>query len=129
MKIIKGHELHLSAPDQVGLLATVAGRCRDAGINILGICAYRREGTAWFVLHTDNPTRAAEILSDMHVIWQEVLVIDCPSGVGTLAGIAEKLAAAGINILYCYGTVSEGPLAKIVMDTSHNDRALEILTR
>jgi len=128
MKVIKGHELHLCAPDQVGLLATVAGRCRDAGINILGISAYRRDNNAWFVLHTDDPFRAAEVLGDMHVIWQEVLIIDCPAAVGTLAGIAEKLASAGINILYCYGTVSDAPVAKIVMDTSHNERALAILT-
>lgn len=118
----------MCAPDQVGLLAAVAGRCREAGINILGISAYRRDNNAWFVLHTDDPFRAAELLGEMHVIWQEVLIIDCPAGVGTLAAIAEKLASAGINILYCYGTVSDAPIAKIVMDTSHNDRALEVLT-
>ncbi len=129
MKVIKGHELHLCAPDEVGLLATVAGRCRDAGIDILGISAYRRDNNAWFVLHTNDPYKAAEALADLRVIWQEVLIVDCPTEMGMLAGIAEKLASAGINILYCYGTACDSPVAKLVMDTSHNDRALEVLTK
>jgi len=129
MNVVKGHELHVSAPDQVGLLSNIAGRCRDAGVDILGICAYRRDSTAWIVLHTSNPFKAAEMMTDLRVIWQEVIVIECPGRIGMLHEIAGKLSAAGINILYCYGTVGEGQNTKLVMDTTHNDRAIETLTR
>ncbi len=129
MNVIKGHELHVSAPDRVGLLADVSGRCRDAGVDILGISAYRREGTAFIVLHTNNPFKASDVMTDLRVVWQEVLVIDCPAQLGVLHEISAKLSSAGINILYCYGTVGNGQAAKLVMDTTHNDRAIETLTR
>jgi hypothetical protein len=128
MKVIKGHELFVSAPDRVGLLADVTTKCADNAINILGICASKRENTAGIYLHTDDPFRAAEALSEMHIVWQEVVVVECPSTMGTLKGIAQKLADAHINMLYCYATVGEGPTAKLIMDTSHNDRALEVLS-
>jgi len=128
MKVIKGHELFVSAPDRVGLLADIAGKCADNAINILGICAAQREGTAGIYLHTDDPFRAAEVLNELHTVWQEVIIVDCPSTMGTLRNIAQKLADAHINMLYCYATVSEGPTAKLIMDTTHNDRALEVLS-
>ena len=129
MRVYKANELHVSAPDQIGLLAKVSVRCRDAGIDILGVTAYRRDNLAWFVLHTTNPVKAAEVLADMNVIWQEVLVLECEPGIGVLAKIAEKISAAGTNILYCYGSVGNGDMTRLFIDTTHNDRALEALSR
>jgi hypothetical protein len=129
MHAIKGHELHISAPDRPGHLAEVSGRCRDAGVDILGISAYHRDGTAVMVLHTNNPFKAADVMTGLHVTWQEVIVIDCPAHLGVLHEISATLAAAGINILYCYGSVGQGESAKLIMDTSNNDRAIETLMR
>jgi hypothetical protein len=125
--IVKSHDLRVSAPDRVGLLAEVAGRCKEAGINILGICAYQRDNNAHLVLHTSDAIRTAQICADMSVIWQEVIEIECEAGIGVLAEIAGKLAQVGINIIYCYATAGDAPRARLVMDTTHNDRAMETL--
>ncbi len=127
ISIKKSHDLLVCAPDRVGLLADVAGRCKDAGIDILGICAYQRDNNAHLVLHTSDPANTARICADMSVIWQEVIEVQCEAGIGVLADIAKKLAEVGINIIYCYATVADAPMARLVMDTTHNDRALETL--
>jgi len=113
-----------------GSCRLVGGRCRplkDAGIDILGICAYQRDNNAHLVLHTSDPANTARICADMSVIWQEVIEVQCEAGIGVLADIAKKLAEVGINIIYCYATVADAPMARLVMDTTHNDRALETL--
>jgi len=127
MNVTKGNDLHISAPDRVGLLADVAGRLKSQGINILGISAYHRDKVAWLIMHTSDPVKTADILRDFTVKWQEVLVIECPTGVGSLAQIAGKLSAAGINILYSYGSVGDDAMARLIVDTANNDKALELL--
>jgi len=127
MNVCKSHDLIVSAPDRVGLLGEIAGRCKDVGVNILGVCAYRRGDTAHVVLHTSDPAQTAKLLADMSVVWQEVLVVSCETHVGILADIGRKLAEVGINILFCYGTAMDTPTAALIMDTTHNDRALEAL--
>ena len=56
----------------------------------------------------DHPKEAEQALSRLHATVQrrDVVFMDVPNQVGALAHIAERLAAAGINLEYAYCTAS-----------------------
>jgi hypothetical protein len=59
---------------------------------------------------------------------RDVLLVDLENKPGALAEITSKLADEGINIEYCYGTLSrKGGMASVILDVSDIDRAEKIL--
>jgi hypothetical protein len=59
---------------------------------------------------------------------RDVLVVDLENKPGALAELTSKLGDEGINIEYCYGTLSrKGAAVSVVLDVSHIDRAESIL--
>jgi hypothetical protein len=93
-------------PGQLGKLGQAMG---DAGVNILGMCAFTGEGRGIIhVLVKDSVAgRAAVALEHlgMRVADQrEVLVIDVEDRPGSLGELALELAEAGVNIELLYTT-------------------------
>ena len=59
---------------------------------------------------------------------RDVLLVDLENKPGALAELTSKLGDEGINIEYCYGTLSrKGDKVSVVLDVSNIDRAEQIL--
>lgn len=103
-KVVK--EMWAELPARVGLLTEVADAIATAGANIEGMVAYEMDGKGSLTFVTsDNETamQAAKTLG-AEVGEADVVVIDLANEPGALADATEKIAAAGINIEYAYGS-------------------------
>ena len=59
---------------------------------------------------------------------RDVLLVDLENKPGALAELTSKLGDEGINIEYCYGTLSrKGDKVSVVLDVSNIDRAEHLL--
>ena len=59
---------------------------------------------------------------------RDVLLVDLENKPGALAELTSKLGDEGINIEYCYGTLSrKGDKVSVVLDVSNIDRAEQLL--
>ncbi|MBE0476065.1 MAG: ACT domain-containing protein [Coriobacteriia bacterium] len=122
-------QLVAKMPARVGLLADVAGGLRAANVDIRAISAYERgEGT--FLLVTDDNARASEVLSGMgaEVRERSVLAVSMPDRPGALEEAARRIAEAGINIDYAYGTTTSGAeTATVILKTDDDEKAAGLL--
>jgi hypothetical protein len=81
-------------------------------------------------LYVKNVTKAVKLLSKANYTTElrEVLLVDLENQPGALAEITSKLGNKGINIEYCYGTLSrKGNVTSIILDVSNIDKAMELL--
>jgi hypothetical protein len=81
-------------------------------------------------LYVKNTSKAMKILKKLkyETDIREVLKIDLENVPGALAEISTKLGNKGINIEYCYGTLSaKGKNAAVILDVSNIDKAVKIL--
>jgi hypothetical protein len=81
-------------------------------------------------LYVKNVTKAVKLLSKLNYTTElrDVLKIDLENRPGALAEVTTKLGNKGINIEYCYGTLShKGGVTSIILDVSDIDKARAIL--
>jgi hypothetical protein len=81
-------------------------------------------------LYAKNIDKAMKILSkyNYETELREVLRVDLENRPGALSEVATLLGNKGINIEYCYGTLSrKANTLSVIMDVSDIDRALKIL--
>jgi len=81
-------------------------------------------------LYVKNTSKAMKILKKLkyETDIREVLKIDLENVPGALAEISTKLGNKGINIEYCYGTLSaKGKSAAVILDVSNIEKAIKIL--
>lgn len=131
--LVKGKEISVSVANEVGVLAKMTSFLVNHGINIETIVGYSsnmgNQGELIFI--TDNNVAAVgELLNNGYEDIREtdVIIVELENRPGTLKNISELLSANDININYLYCTTcSRGCPAKIVLSTSDNDRAFEIL--
>ena len=77
-----------------------------------------------------NVNKAMKVLSrlDYTTELRDVLYVDLENRPGALAEVASKLGNKGVNIEYCYGTLSKKKnMTSIILDVSDIDKALKIL--
>ena len=107
-------ETQLSAflDNRAGVLATLAEDLGRHGICIRALTVANLVDHAVIRLVVTEPQKALHLLGDRGVLalTSEVLAIDMPDQAGALADIARRLARAGVNIEYAYGSgpASEG---------------------
>jgi hypothetical protein len=81
-------------------------------------------------LFVKNASKAIKLLKKLNYETEirEVLKVDLENRPGALAEIATKLGDKGINIEYCYGTLSsKGKSAAVILDVMDINRALKVL--
>lgn len=121
-------QLVANIPARVGILADVAQALHEAGVNISAISAYERDGIGKFLLVTDDNEKAkaalARLNADVHD--RSVLVLQMHDKPGALEDATTKIAEAGINIDYCYGTANGGGTATVVFKTADNPAAANL---
>jgi hypothetical protein len=120
-------QLAATIPARVGLLADVSESLHASGVNITALSAYERDGIGRFLMVTSNNAEAAKALSRLNADYVEkpVLAVELANEPGALEDAARTLAEAGVNVEYCYGTVS-GTTAVVVFHTSDDTKALSL---
>ena len=93
-----------------GLLAKTCNVLAQAKISILAMSILDAVDHVVVRMVVDKPKEAERVLGGMDAMVQrrEVVVMDIPNQIGTLASLAEKLTEAGINIEYAYCTTPAG---------------------
>ena len=101
-------ETQLSAflENRAGVLAALAEDLGRHGICIRALTVANLVDHAVIRLVVTEPQKALHLLGDRGVLalTSEVLAIDMPDRAGALADIAQRLADAGVNIEYAYGS-------------------------
>lgn len=97
-------ELAIVTADRAGLLAEVAERLGEAGLNIETICASTHAGTAVIRLVVDDGAGAAMLLKEQgyEVEARQALVATLDDRPGELAAYCRRLAASGVNLAAAY---------------------------
>jgi hypothetical protein len=130
-KASKVKQLFFSLPNNVGLLMEITEALAKAKINVEAICAYAwEELDASFMMVTDNNTKAKKVLSKMgaKVELEEVLALEVPNKVGELNKATKKIAFAGIDIYYLYGSPAKGKMT-LILKTENDKKALKALSK
>lgn len=129
-KTLKSKQLTFSLPNKVGLLAEVAEAVAAAKVNIEAICAYER-GYGFFMMVADNPAKAKKVLTKMgaKVHVEDVILVQVPNTVGQLEKISKKIAEAGINIIFMYGSPGKGKTATLVLHTANDRKTMKLLEK
>lgn len=81
-------------------------------------------------LYVKNADKAMKILAKLNYVTElrDVLKVDIENRPGALAEVASKMGNKGINIEYCYGTLSKkGNVASVILDVSDVDKAMNLL--
>ena len=115
--------------DEVGRLAQVTDQIKQAGVNILALSAWIEEGQGHLLVVGSDPDKCCNAISKVvdKCEWDEVVFAEVQNEVGALNAIARKLAEANIQIDKVYATCGKAGQAMIVLKTSDNAKAAEIL--
>ena len=114
-----------------GTLARTCQALARAKINILALSILDTVDHAMVRMVVDRPQEAEQVLSKLHAMVQrrDVIFMEVPNAVGALAGIAERLASAGINLEYAYCTGSPSHSAgALVLRTNDLEAAINALS-
>jgi len=128
-KATKVNHLIVETPDEVGMMAKVCSAISDAGVNIRAISAYVKEGKGYFMLLTDDNARAEQALKSagFTVSQEEAVAVELENEVGAAKKVTQKMASAGVNLKYCYGSTGNGTMALLVFNSSDNEKAIRTL--
>ena len=101
-------QLAIFLDNRPGMLSRTCQALAAAHINIQALSIVDTMDHAIVRMVVDKPKEAEQALAKLHAMVQrrDVIVMDVPNTVGALAGIAERLGEAGINIEYAYCTAS-----------------------
>ena len=124
-------QITVSGESKPGVLARIARVVADAGVNITAICAGETAGRGKLRMVVSDPARARKALTDARIRCGEepALLLSVEDRPGALATLAERLAAAKINIKCAYATtvVPGGGPCHVVVVVSNADKAEKVL--
>ncbi len=124
-------QLSFMMPDRAGLLSEITTVLAAAKVNVSALCAYGMQGEANFMLTTDSNAKAKKALASLAVEINEndVFAVDMSNKPGELQKVAKRLADAGINIIYMYGTTGTGRVATCIFATSDDSKAIKSINK
>ncbi|MGE5445158.1 MAG: hypothetical protein ACM3SR_11250 [Ignavibacteriales bacterium] len=130
-KAKKIKQLIFTMPNKAGLLSEVSAALAVAKLNINSICGYEMENKGYFMLTTDSNARARKALDKLGVEAKEedVVAVEMPNKAGELQKVSKKIADAGINISYAYGTTVTGKSSTCVFKTSDDAKAIKVINK
>ena len=114
-----------------GTLARTCQALAKEGINIQALSISDTVDHAVVRMVVSDAKKAERVLQALHATVQErdVIFMDLPNKPGTLAKIAEQLAAAGINIEYAYCTGSTSQeMGNMVLRTNDLEATIDTLS-
>lgn len=119
-------ELYVILENKPSVLGDLCSFLAENEINIDAIGVFHDTAK----LYVQNLNKAVKLLGKLNYIVElrDVLRVDLENRPGALAEVTTKLGDEGINIEYCYGTLSrKGSLVSVIMDVSNIDRAVQVL--
>jgi hypothetical protein len=119
-------ELYVILENKPSVLGDLCSFLAENEINIDAIGVFHDTAK----LCVQNLNKAVKLLGKLNYIVElrDVLRIDLENRPGALADVTTKLGDEGINIEYCYGTLSrKGNTVSVIMDVSNIDRATQVL--
>jgi hypothetical protein len=125
----KVKEITVITPDKAGMLYQVTSAVARAGVNIMAITAHGAAGNkAKFMLVTNNNAKAVKALKakKFRVKQNEAAAVALADKVGAASRLAQRLARAGVDLDYCYGSTSKRGKALLVFSTKDLKRALKV---
>ena len=130
-KARKLKQLMFTIPNRAGLLAEITTAISSAKVNITTICAYEMDDKACFMLTADSYAKAKRALSKLgiEVQGEDVVAVEMPNKAGQLQKVAKKIADAGININYMYGTTGTGRTSICLFKTSDDKKAIKVINK
>jgi hypothetical protein len=110
-------QLAVFLENRPGMLSRTCQALAAAKINILALSIQDTVDHAIVRMVVDKPKEAESVLSRLHAMVQrrDVITMEVPNTVGTLAKIAEQLAVAGINLEYAYCTAGVGDRQGVIV--------------
>jgi hypothetical protein len=124
----KATQLAVSLESRPGVLAKLARTLADAGVNITALCAPEAPGRGKIRLLVGDLPRAKDALkaAKYRVGEEGAVTIVLENRPGTLAGMAERLAQARINIK-CIYAAGQGERQLVVISVANPDKAQRVL--
>lgn len=128
-----GREISVVVINEVGALAKVTSFLVNHGINVEAIAGYSNhvgDQAGLMFITDDNVSAINQLIENGYpdVKENEVIIVELENTPGALKNISERLTQKDINIAYIYCTTClQGCPAKIILSTSDNDRAFELL--
>ncbi len=126
----KTTQLTLALQSKPGVLAKISQALAGAGVNITAICAVETAGRGKIRMVVSDPARAKEALkaAKLRPGEEQALILTLEDRPGALARVADKLAAAKINIKCAYATTAGmGGSTTVVLSVSNADKAVSVL--
>ena len=120
-------EIYVVLENRPSTLGELCSHLAENDINIEAIGVFHDTAK----LYVKNVTKAVKILNKLNypTDLRDVLKIDLENRPGALGEITSKLGNKGINIEYCYGTLSrKGTTTSVILDVSDIDKAMAILS-
>jgi hypothetical protein len=130
MKGVKATELIISLEEKSGALGEVTSLLKQEGVNIRAISGWIQQDTAMIRMVTSDNQKAKDVLSSRFEISEkEIVIVDIPDKIGNLDSLANLLKEADVNMTHIYGTTSdEGQSSSLVLASSDNDKAIEVIS-
>lgn len=128
MQITK--QLAIFLDNRPGMLARVADALSEAKINIYAISTSDTVDHSVIRLVVSDYRKALHVFEEHGtlVVEDDVVMVEGSNKPGELAGLAHKLADAGINIEYCYcATPADARHGLMIMRVSNPKKALKAL--
>jgi hypothetical protein len=126
----KRTQVSIAMKNEVGGLCRLCGLLARAQVNIMGLSIEDCTDEGFVRLIVDEPKKAIKTLDAAKIGHrsQEVLLLELENEPGALQRISARLADAGINIIYAYGTADlHGRGGALVLRVSDLDRAVTVL--
>jgi len=119
-------EIFVVLENKPSTLGDMCSHLAENGVNIEAIGVFQDAAK----LLVKNVNKAMKILSklDYTTELRDVLLVQLENRPGALAEMAAKLGNKGVNIEYCYGTLSKKKNSTaVIIDVSDINRAMKIL--
>lgn len=113
-------QLSIFLANRPGVLASVCKALAEAGVNILALSVSDTVDHAVVRLIPGDSQKARDVLEKggALVVETEVLCVELEDRPGALAGLAQRLAEANVNIEYAYGSADSGGNGVLIMRVS-----------
>jgi len=128
-KTSKGKQINLTLPNRVGALAKVSSVLAGAKVNIHAICAWGDRRKAYFYMVVDRHIKAKNALTKagLDVTDEGIMLVEMPNKPGEMQKVADKIAGAGIDILYTYGSAGSGRTSICVFKTENDKKFMKVI--
>ncbi|MBN1946012.1 MAG: hypothetical protein JW797_10070 [Bradymonadales bacterium] len=129
-KAFLGQELVIKMENKVGGGAEVYELISETGVNVVATWGYSQGEDAILLIITDDNETAKNKLDSHQVRWEErdVVLTELENKPGAFHKVLKSMADAEINVDYAYATAATRRWSLVVLQTSNNEKAVEVIS-